>query len=82
MGCYETFCVICGFAIPLSEVGVTIEQESCVDYIVKQECSFKFDVCSECWTKIKENLDGGLEAALEKNESIERFDKLAKERSE
>lgn len=62
------------------EKGTTFDNVRVVDYSEHCEMMVSFDICKECWTKVKQHLDAGLDTAIDRRVALERWDKLSKDR--
>ena len=66
----EDFCYICGFTLPKSDLAADIAGDF-VDYNERVRGSITFSMCSECWQKLLENVEGGIEAAIKRSAVFE-----------
>jgi hypothetical protein len=77
---YETYCTVCGMAITTREKGTAFMDVRVVDYAEHCEMVVSFHVCQDCWQKMKDHMDGGLEEAVKRREELQRFDLIATDR--
>lgn len=67
---YDSYCSVCGLAIPTSQIGICIDEYTTVDFTTRSYCTLSIHICNECWEKIKHNTDMGMDVAIERAESL------------
>lgn len=72
---YDTYCSICGFAIPFNKVGANIETDMVMDFDDMAYCSLAIHICKECWVKIQIVTRGGMKKAIAKSKELKQLDK-------
>jgi hypothetical protein len=80
MATYDDYCAICGMAITPQEKGTGFQDVRVVDYEEHCEMVVSFHVCRECWRKVKNFLDAGLESAVERRNKLMIYDLKALDR--
>lgn len=65
----ECFCQICGIALHPHEVGGEFQADF-ADYTRRRVGRINCTFCHECWNKMMENADGGLDAAKKKRKKL------------
>jgi len=76
---YDSFCSVCGFAITRNQIGAIIGGDI-VDFHQRCLVDVSIHVCSECWHKITDVIDGGLNNAIKRTESLNKKDKVVMRR--
>ena len=71
---YASYCSICGLAITTAQIGAMIEGEMIVDFNERCFADLSIHVCVDCWEKIKQYTDDGMEKAITKSEKLKRMD--------
>ena len=71
---YPTFCADCGFPIRTEQIGTTIK-DCPPDFVTRQPyLEVEFDLCTECWERIKTNAKGGMPRAMKRKRELLKHD--------
>ena len=68
---YDSYCSVCGLAIPTSQIGICIDEYTTVDFTTRSYCTLSIHICVECWEKMKTITDSGMAVAVERALSLQ-----------
>lgn len=73
----ETFCFVCGFLIKERQIGDNIQGTITHGHVPNQTTIEPFDghMCHECSTRVKANIEGGIETARRKSRELQKNDR-------
>ena len=67
---FPTFCADCGYPIQTHQIGTTIK-DCPPDFVTRQPyVDVEFDLCEECWERIKTNVKRGMNGAMKKRREL------------